>query len=365
MVQKNKVRGCNSATSNMINPMTKISEKLQLPSTDLDVSVIRELRTAGWVLDERKAYRQIAILPDHRKFSVNCLKDLPDSKAKIFVMIGQSYGLVPSVYDYNRRSSAINEILEEIFSLVAFNFYDDKYGFEPKDTIDSAFEVAQKVHTLGARFDQKKLQITTKPVILGVTYNLEDYILEIEEEKKAELKDQIDSILKAGELDPGTAVKLKGKLTFGASQLWGKVGRAFSRALSERQYLKDFGSDRSWMNEALTRAVTQWRKLIESGPPRQITLRAEKKSDAVIFTDGFTPDARFREKGADRVGAVIFNLGDDAPSQFTAAIPNEIRDRWLVREAPDHPDRDDRPNFGGPHPSGPAQEQRSASNVRF
>ena len=58
------------------------------------------------------------------------------------------------------------------------------------------------------------------------------------------------------------------------------------------------------MNEALIRALTQWRKLIESGPPRQIAFRAEKKSDAVIFADGFTPDARFREKGADRVGLV-------------------------------------------------------------
>ena len=130
------------------------------------------------------SYRQIAILPDHRKFSVICLKDPQDSKAKCFVMIGHSFGLVSSVYNYNRRLSAINEILEKIFSLVAFSFYDDKYGFEPKDTIDPAFEVAQKVHTfLGARFDQKKLRSPTKPVISGVTYNLEDYILEIKERR--------------------------------------------------------------------------------------------------------------------------------------------------------------------------------------
>ena len=151
VVQKNKVRGRDSVSSNMINPVTKISEKLQLPPTDLNVSVIRELRTAvadrqiaGWVLDKRKAYRQIAIHPDHRKFSVICLKDPQDSKAKFFVMIGHSFGLVSSVYNCNRRSSAINEILKKIFSLVAFNFYDDKYGFEPKHTIDSAFKLPRK-----------------------------------------------------------------------------------------------------------------------------------------------------------------------------------------------------------------------------
>eukprot|EP00435_Cladocopium_sp_Y103_P011434 s1508_g3.t1 len=82
VVQKNKVRGCDSATTNMINQVTKITEKLQLPSTDSNVAALRRLRLikpdeelAGWVLDERKAYRQVAVRPDHRKFSVICLKN--------------------------------------------------------------------------------------------------------------------------------------------------------------------------------------------------------------------------------------------------------------------------------------------------
>ena len=61
VVQKNKVRGCDSATTNLINPITVITEKLQLPSTDSNVAALRALRSlapgeklAGWVLDERK-----------------------------------------------------------------------------------------------------------------------------------------------------------------------------------------------------------------------------------------------------------------------------------------------------------------------
>ena len=46
-------------------------------------------------------------------------------------------------------------------------------------------------------------------------------------------------------------------------------------------------------------------------------------SAAVIFADGFTPDARFHEKGADRVGAVICDVRADAPSQFTAVDMSE------------------------------------------
>ena len=62
VVQKNKVRGCDSATTNLINQATVITEKLQLPSTDTNVAALRALRSAtpmqqlgGWVLDEKKA----------------------------------------------------------------------------------------------------------------------------------------------------------------------------------------------------------------------------------------------------------------------------------------------------------------------
>ena len=246
VVQKNKVRGCDSATTNMINQVAEISEKLQLPSTDSNVAALRMLRSkmphgrlAGWVLDERKAYRQIAVRPDQRKFSVICLKDPQADRPAFFVMIGHSFGLVSAVYNYNRRSAAINECLIKLFGLVAFSFYDDKYGFEPAETIVSAKLTAECVHTwLGAKFDQKKLQLSDSPTILGVTYNLDKMQLEIKEDRRADLISEISSILESGLLDPGTAGKLKGKLMFGASQLWGKVGRAYLRVISERQYMR-------------------------------------------------------------------------------------------------------------------------------
>ena len=64
VVLKNRVCGCDSATTNLIDQITIITEKLQLPSTDTNVAALRRLRSAmpganfaGWVLDERKAYR--------------------------------------------------------------------------------------------------------------------------------------------------------------------------------------------------------------------------------------------------------------------------------------------------------------------
>ena len=341
VVQKNKVRGCDSATSNLINKTAVISEKLQLTSTDLNVAVLRELRArggdrplAGWVLDERKAYRQLPIRPDHRKFSVICLKDPQDGVPKYFVMIGHSFGsgrcglqlqsplgLRERCLGQDLRDGRVQLLRRQV------------YGFETEVTAPSAMLAAETIHfLLGALFDEKKLQLSLSPVILGVTFNLEQLVLEIKEQRKQELLETIDSVLESGVLDPGLAGKLKGKLMFGASQLWGKVGRAFFRPLSERQYMKDLHGDRMEINPAIVRSLIYWKKLIHFGPPGEISLRAEKASDVVIFTDGFTPDQRKDEAGPDRIGAVMFDRRAVAPKQISEVIPTAVSDKWLRRK---------------------------------
>ena len=163
VVQKNKVRGFDSATTHMINQVTVIAEKLQLPSTDSNVAALRALKSAAPLAKLAEAYRQVAIRPEHRNFF--CLKDPETATPAFFVMIGHSFGLVSAVYSYNRRSAAINEIMD---------------GFEVSETVRSARLVAECVHTwLGAKFDQKKLQLSTSPTILGVTYSLDEMLLEI------------------------------------------------------------------------------------------------------------------------------------------------------------------------------------------
>ena len=108
----------------------------------------------------------------------------------------------------------------KLFGLVAFSFCDDKYGFEPVETIGSARLAAECVHTwLGARFDQKKLAALPLPHNFRGAYNLNLMQLEVKPDRKEDLVSEIRSILTSELLDPGAAGKLKGKLMFGASQL--------------------------------------------------------------------------------------------------------------------------------------------------
>ena len=338
VVQKNKVRGVDSATVNGVNVATTITEKLELPSTDVNVAALRWLRShlperaevLGWVLDERKAYRQIAVKPDQRRWSVITMREPKEGKIAFFVMLGHSFGLVSAVYNYNCRSAAITDILRRVFFVAAFNFYDDKYGFEPAATCSSAFDIAQKVHWwLGAQFDQKKLQLCKDPTILGVTYDLVSMELKIKQSRKIELLDEISSILSSQVFPPGQAGKLRGKLMFGSSQLWGKIGRAFLRALSERQYTK---LNQSHLSQAIVLALKQWKWLIEEGPPRPISVSRPRSSDFVIFTDGSFPDGKPGSPSKPWIGGVLFAKGE-VPIQFGCEVQQQLVAKWLPRKS--------------------------------
>jgi hypothetical protein len=197
-IQKNKVRGVDSATINDINAAA-VSENLMLTSTDQNVGTILELNRLakahgkrisieGWVLDEENAYRQIGVDPLHRRFAVVSLRAPGRPEPAFVIMIGHSFGVVAAVYNYNRRSALINEILQKLFRVAANFFYDDKFGFEPRGTATSAHHTVQQVHTLlGAKFAPKKLQRCRNPVILGIEYDLEGLKLEVTEARRQSL----------------------------------------------------------------------------------------------------------------------------------------------------------------------------------
>ena len=178
---KIKNRGVDSATEAWINLAAEIKELLKLGSVDKNVAIVQKWRSrsqilqgkkldlAGWALDERRAYRQIGIKVGHRRWSVIIIIDYRSGRVTFWVMIGHSFGLTASVYNYNRRSRIINEILLKEFGIVASYFYDDKFGIELEATVRSALQTAKDLHRwIGADFEESKTQISKKITILGV-----------------------------------------------------------------------------------------------------------------------------------------------------------------------------------------------------
>ena len=81
----------------------------------------------------------------------------------------------------------------------------------------------------------------------------------------------------------------------------------------------------------LRESLLHWKRLVTQGPPRPIDKVGSKLVDAVIFTDGFTPDPRSFDRLPDRVGAVLFDRRIQRPRQFTSIIPESVKSQWLKR----------------------------------
>ena len=143
-----------------------------------------ELDFCAGILDESDAYRQIPVRPDHRKYAVIVVR-CPKGGVKFFIMIGHSFGLISAVYNYNRRSAMLDEILMKIFDVPASFYYDDKFGIETQETIETADAAVILLHTaLGCDWADRKHYVGKEPTILGITYKLPEMHLEIKESRQ-------------------------------------------------------------------------------------------------------------------------------------------------------------------------------------
>ena len=333
--QKNKVRCVDSATTSLVNELTKVTEKLQIGSAERNITTIRVLAKSkrpltAWVADESKAYRQVPVHPRDKQFAVITILDPSTGLPTFWIMHSHSFGWTSAVYNYNRRSRLFNEILTNLFGLPASFYYDDKFGFELMETLESAVKSVKFVHTaLGARLAEDKHQSGQQVEILGVQYDLKKLVLRITAKRRRDLINEIGQIIHDNSLTPAAAAKLKGKLSFAATTLWGKVGRAFLLAISERQYS---AKQRKGLDSALTSALTMWVRLIAGAKPRQIYLGSQKPADYVLFTDGFAPDPERGENGIAGIGGVLFQRKPFAAKYFSAEVRDDEIAEWLPRK---------------------------------
>ncbi|CAK0833336.1 unnamed protein product, partial [Prorocentrum cordatum] len=251
VVQKCRTRGVDNAT--LVNEAACATEKLQVLSTDHNLSALKVLRAtagrrlAGWVLDESNAYRQIPVLPEHRRYAVVVLWGPFKRRPAYFVMIGPSFGNLASVHNYNRWASIVTDILVKLFHLFAFNYYDDKFGFTTGALVSEEIALTAEVRTwLGIDFSARKLQAGQEIDVLGVSYDFAREQLRVAGARKAELTSATADVLRAGVLEPGPAGKLRGKLGFVSGRYRGRFGRSILRALSERQCAKLRQVNRPW-----------------------------------------------------------------------------------------------------------------------
>jgi hypothetical protein len=147
-------------------------------------------------------------------------------KVCFFVMVGHSFGFVSAV-DYNRRSAAITDVLRRISLVVAFNFYDEKYWFG--HMLVRLRRRAEGPHIIDHDWGRSSTRrsCNSAPIPRSSASRTTRHAAEDQAIKKggAGERDRLHPRLSI--FPTGSGRKLCGKLMFGASQLWGKIGTAF------------------------------------------------------------------------------------------------------------------------------------------
>ena len=160
--------------------------------------------------------------PDHKKLAVIAVRQ-SGGGIRFFVMIGHSFGLISAIYNYNKRSALVDDMLRHVFEVASNFYFDDEFGLETQDTIVTADAAVVLVHTAaGIDWAAKKRYVGRVPTILGITFNLEEMMVQMKEWRKADLISTMKKILRAGRLSPGQAAKLAGKLGFAQCHFRGK-----------------------------------------------------------------------------------------------------------------------------------------------
>ena len=137
--------------------------------------------------------------------------------------------------------------------------------------------------------------------------------LRVAEERVQHIAADLKAVLAAGFLKPALAGKLFGKLTFMASQFYGRLGKALLRAFSRRQHDKRHIS----INPQLRAACVYWLRCLPTLRPREIPLDLSALPVAVSYSDGEGVDGG--------IGVALWLPGRRARAGY-------IRTRIAVRE---------------------------------
>jgi hypothetical protein len=351
-VFQGKVRPIDDFKANKLNRTYASPERLTVDGSDHVVSVLRHFLEVspdlasspgslkGWSVDEWKAYKQRALCPEDQA-RLFIVYHVPGVGVRASQLRAMPFGASASVLEFNRIPKLLATYLRVALKSPTCSYFDDFFGLEPSRTVTSSFVACQTIHELAGiliaepewpepfrHLPRKppKLQLPTVRVLpLGILYDLENWIACNTPERIAKYTKITNEILSRGTLSSGESSSLRGKFQFAVAQLWGKLGRASIRALSERQY-RSHGHG-TQLTQNLGNALSLLTRLLSDGEPRPLPKAPASRTQSdpphlVVYTDA---------EGSGGIGAVLFRR-QAKPIGFAGEIPLETMHALLSRK---------------------------------
>eukprot|EP00435_Cladocopium_sp_Y103_P043234 s526_g12.t1 len=334
--QKHKVRLIDDFTESAVNQSVTVTETPVLHTVDVACALVAHFfgvsSTVGTscelvvrTFDLSSAYRQIALNAEGRGVAYIRVYNPTLCRWELFQALVLPFGAVRSVHSFLRLARAVWWLGAVGCLLPWSSFFDDYIVFSTpplaKSTDLSVCALFKLLGWLFAQEGRKCMPFGCECEALGVIFDLagsSSGVCRISNtpSRISELKAEIDRILEKGWISQTEAQKLRGRMQFADSQIYGRTGKRCTRALRDfacRRRTKISNRDATFLKLFI--------QLLESDEPRRVV--ADNGTQAVIVTDAcYERDSKDWPCG---LGGVLVDPATGKKQFFSCALDAEKR----------------------------------------
>ena len=299
-----KIRVIDDLKASQINDLLGLAETSVPESLDVFTAMAMahghhspQAQLKAFSVDFPHAYKQVGVAHSQLDFAMVVLCDR-HGVPHVATLKTQPFGSSRAPANWARVTAFLQFVLRALFWIWLGVYVDDCYAVEPAELVDSAFVAVKELcEILGLSLsDGKEVPPRRSMQLLGAHVTLEAgrVLASLPERKLAEYRGVLLGALRQDRLSPAAAAKLRGRLGFAQSLLFGQFGRSMLNDLSVRQYARCL-SRLSPLTDALRSTIEWWVKVLPTAPPRAVALKCLRP--VLVYTDA---------QGAGHCAAVIF-----------------------------------------------------------
>ena len=298
IVQGEKIRLIDDFSLGGLNGTFGLTEKLGVEPVDAVISILAVVldsdasarKVVGRTYDLVSAYKQFGVSPQEVDRLRVVVKAPGKSEYAVFKVLALPFGAVGSVAAFLRVAASISFLARRALKLAVTAFFDDFTCLSQKgDQASTDFAITGLFKLLGvdyAREGKKAPDFSDCFACLGVVVDLGHFgegqiRIKRTEQRRHDLAQQIREILTAGEITHKTAEKLRGRMTWFSSFLFGRQANAVTRMLG--QIVKS-GRRQFRLDKEHTLLLDAALQMVAKSEPVKITRNLLECW--VVFTDG-------------------------------------------------------------------------------
>ena len=350
-----KIRAIDNAKSALINAAASTTETIRCITVEFaaacaalvlmwcSILSISMLALGIGFDDMRSAYRRIPTC--HPQFTVFAVWDVAQRKVVFYYLPGLQFGAVAAVLNFNRFPKIMVHMARVLFAVMVDQYFDDYMTIDTTDGMDSAQNSLILCHDLvGPDLIEFKKHKAIADSNVGLGHEIDVSLVRAEHAVYVKCTpDRIEKVLHAltvgraaNYMSPGDASTVRGKLGFLLSASSGKVGRAATQPLLQREY---FDTDYSF-GRAMCDMADFFEALLPRLPALRIPIERDDRDPVVIYTDAmYNPPSARRSAPFSQIGVVYFHPDYPDPRHGTLTLPPWVyaylswEDKTLIMQA--------------------------------